>query len=451
MSVAHIKRFQERWDADDRFRAAVAQDPQAAVEYYGICIDPHAVRPLWDKELAHLKEDEQARHRQFPLLKEYDEYIRSLTRRDILSRVDASTNPGYRAWRRRQVARTAAQFPKAHQDRLIHLGLVLELTKGCSVGCWFCGLAAPRLQGVFAYTRRNAALWRKTLEAMRDTLGPAAGSGICYWATEPFDNPDYESFCADFADILGVFPQTTTARPLADPARTRAMMRLSLEKGCTHNRFSVTSLRMLDRLHKEFSAEELRHVLLLVYSKTSDRGIAVSGRATAQRSRPLRKDYKFSTEATIACASGFLINMVERTVELITPCVVSRRWPLGYRVYDRATFDNAKLLKDRVEGMIQEHMPVGFPAGRALKFRPDLKFRELEDGFEVYTQYMTRRFHNHPYLRDLGKLILKGTKTPAEVASILEFYMAPADLVQQAIDLVFENGVLDEGPSHRGR
>jgi radical SAM family RiPP maturation amino acid epimerase len=429
----------------------MAQDPRAAVVEYGIALDPDSIRPLWDPSLAEVRDDEKKKHDQFPLLKEYDEYIGSLTRREIISRVDASTNPGYGAWRRRQVARTAAQFPKQHQDRLIHLSLAMELTKGCSGGCWFCGLAAPPLQEIFRYTRHNASLWRATLEALKDILGPAAGSGICYWATEPMDNPDYESFCGDFYDILGVFPQTTTARPLDDPERTRALLRLSLQRGCTHNRFSIASLGMLDRVHEEFSAEELRHALLMVYSSESERGFAVSGRAAAERDRPARKDHKFTTEATIACASGFLINMVERRIAMVTPCPVSDAWPLGYSILGRAEFDGAMELKGRVEGMIKERMPLEFPADRVLKFRPDLEFRELDDGFEVYTKYMTRRFDGHPYLRELGTLIRKGTKTPAEVASILEFYLAPAELVQQAINLAFENGVLDESPGDDGK
>ena len=45
---------------------------------------------------------------------------------------------------------------------------------------------------------------------------------------------------------------------------------------------------------------------------------------------------------TIACVSGFLFNMVERNVRLISPCNASERWPLGYRIYDEGTFTDGE-------------------------------------------------------------------------------------------------------------
>ncbi len=446
MSIAQVKRFRERWNADGTFREAIARDPDATLGRYGIRVDPEAIRPLWDAALAHLIENAEERHRQYPLLKDFDEYLVSLTRIDLLKNVESSTNQNYAAWRRRQVARTASQFPKIHQDKLIHAGMAIELTQGCSVGCWFCGLAAAPLQGTFPRTPENAALWRGLLEAMGEILGPAAASGFCYWGTEPFDNPDYEAFCEDFFDILGVYPQTTTARALSDPQRTRSLIRRSLEKGCTHNRFSIPSLAMLNRVHEEFSAEELEHVLLMVYTKESERGFAVSGRAATQRNLPSRKGFKFSSDVTIACVSGFLISMVERSVSLITPCKISADWPFGYMVYERAPFQDARSFRNEVERMVRAHMPIGYPPGLTVRYRPDLEFEEFEDGFAVSTKYMTRRYDGHPYLRELGNLIRKGTKTTEEIASVLEFYMAPPELVQEAIDLAFQDGILDEAP-----
>jgi len=35
----------------------------------------------------------------------------------------------------------------------------------------------------------------------------AAGRGFCYWGTDPMDNPDYEKFCLDFHEVLGIFPK----------------------------------------------------------------------------------------------------------------------------------------------------------------------------------------------------------------------------------------------------
>ncbi len=446
MSVVDVKRFIERWNADEKFREALRSDPLGTVAEYNIFVDPFAIQPLWDDRLEEFLEDDEKRYRQFPLLKDYDEYLHSLSQFEIVDMVKNSTNSLYQAWRSRQVARTAGQFPQIHQERLIHMGTAFELSKGCSVGCWFCGLSAHRLEGIFHYTSQNAKLWRNTLEVMKDILGPAAGSGICYWATEPFDNPDYERFCLDFHEIVGLFPQTTTAKALTDPERTRKLLRTSRDSGCKHNNFSVISLKMLDRVHKEFSAEELRHVLLKIYAKTSRRGISCSGRAAARQEKTAYKGYKFLPGLTIACVSGFLFNMVEKTVSLVTPCVPSDKWPLGYKVYERVTFEDPNSLKNDVKKMIVNNMPLNFPADQMLSFRSDLGFRELFDGFEVCSKFLTRRFKNHPYLAELGRMISKETKTVSEAAETLEFYAVPHSMVEEAVNLMFRNGVLEEAP-----
>ena len=36
---------------------------------------------------------------------------------------------------------------------------------------------------------------------------------------------------------------------------------------------------------------------------------------------------------TIGCVTGFLFNMVDRTVQLISPCTATDEWPLGFYVY----------------------------------------------------------------------------------------------------------------------
>src|SRR5205814_8046857 len=107
----------------------------------------------------------------------------------------------------------------------------------------FCGVSAGRKGADFLYTPDNARLWRDVLAVLRRVVGPAAATGFCYWATDPLDNPDYERFALDVAEICGRFPQTTTAQPLKDPERTRALLALSVAHGCTINRFSILTLR----------------------------------------------------------------------------------------------------------------------------------------------------------------------------------------------------------------
>ena len=154
-------------------------------------------------------------------------------------------------------------------DGLVHATCCFELAKGCSVGCWFCGVAAPKLGGMFQATPENRKMWRGALKVVRSVVGPGAKRGFCYWASDPLDNPDYEKFACDFHHILGTFPQTTTAIPLRDAQRTRRVLSLSQERGCDLNRFSVLTLKTFERIFQEFTPQELVYVELIPQNKES--------------------------------------------------------------------------------------------------------------------------------------------------------------------------------------
>src|SRR6185436_857740 len=95
------------------------------------------------------------------------------------------TNERFAAWRARQINRCAGQLGIAKADALVHAPAAFELAQGCSVGCWFCGVAAPRLDQICRYTESNAAAWRETLTVLREILGPCSRHSFCYWATVP--------------------------------------------------------------------------------------------------------------------------------------------------------------------------------------------------------------------------------------------------------------------------
>ncbi len=60
--------------------------------------------------------------------------------------------------------------------------------------------------------------------------------------------------------------------------------------------------------------------------------------------------------ATIACVAGFLINLPERQLRLVSPCAPSDAWPDGYRTLEAARVDGASGLDDLMGRMIERHM-----------------------------------------------------------------------------------------------
>lgn len=231
--------------------------------------------------------------------------------------------------------------------------ICFELSRGCSVGCWFCGLQAPQLKAVFPHTRQNKKLWYDVLQISHDLLGTAATNASLYWATEPFDNPDYELFCLDFHAVFGVFPQTTTALALADIKRTRSFIRLSQKNGCKLNRFSVNSIEDLHSLHEHYSAFELAQVELVLQNRGSLQNKARSGRLLTSRSDNLQTE-------TISCCTGFLVNMVRKRVYLISPCPASAKYPKGYITFAEGAFQSADEFSALLQEMMDSHMANSF-------------------------------------------------------------------------------------------
>ncbi|MEH2072560.1 MAG: radical SAM family RiPP maturation amino acid epimerase [Nostoc sp.] len=442
--INQIKRFMERWNADPKFREKVSLEPEQAINSYQIKINPEEIRLLWDAEFPEKDGEEMSISKN---LKRCLELVENLEVFDMIkSSAASSSEPHFKAWRQRQIARTTSQFKKNIQDAILHAPVCFELSKGCSVGCWFCGVSAPRLGDIFLYNQENAKLWHEVLEVMKEILGPGAGAGFCYWATDPLDNPDYEKFAIDFHKVLGMFPSTTTAQPMKDPARTRALLKLSREKGCLLNRFSIISLKILNQVHEEFSPEELAFVKLVLQNKESTLLKASTGRVREQNLKKGGEDNEFPAQGTIACVTGFLVSMVERSVKLISPCNANDRWPLGYIVYDQGTFSNVDDFKTLIERMITVNMPSTARASDLISFRPDLKYEILLDGFQLSNRLKTFKFCHDSYLRELGDAIYEGGKTTQDIVSMFNSRGVSPAHTSHYLNLMFDKGVLDDEP-----
>ncbi|MCC5645530.1 radical SAM family RiPP maturation amino acid epimerase [Nostoc sp. CHAB 5824] len=440
---SHIKRFMERWTADPDFRNQVYTEPCKAIFSYGLKVDPEEIRQLLDINFFEHSEKGNTIPKSLKLWQKFFDKNRT----DTAMKFAASINePRFKAWRERQIARTTRQFKKWLQDALIHAPVCFELSKGCSIQCSFCAVSAPRLSNIFTYNQENAKLWRDVLELIKQILGPAASTGCCYWATDPLDNLDYEKFSNDFHSVLGVFPQTTTAQPLKDPDRTRSLLKLSRQKGCQLNRFSILSLKMLNKVHEEFSAEELAFVKLELQNDEANTIKANAGRARERNQKNGENNNNLPEQGTIACVTGFLFNMVDRSVKLISPCNADDRWPLGYIIYDEGTFSNADDLEILLKKMIGNNMTLTIRPGDLISFPRDIEYKSLPDGFQLSTKFKTFKFHNDLYLRELGQIIHKGDKTAEEIASLFDLYGISPTHTYSTLNLLFDKGVLDDEP-----
>lgn len=461
-TLPEIKRFLELCMAGAHFREALGLDREATLARYGLAhLDVEALAPLYAPgapaaEVA-------------PVVREYWQYRQEAGQR--LREIKEACVPGherFRRWHRRQSARCRLEMGSAMDGLIIHTPFAAELSLGCSVGCWYCSLDAPPLSQVYAYTDENRALWREVLGQLRILGEEAMAWGSVYWASEPLDNPDLERFCEDFHEILGRFPQVTTALPLRDPERVRRLLDLSRAKGSPGNRFSVNSLSALERIMATFSAQELAHTELVLQNPEAGSVKAAAGRGLrhfqkrpATLARELKKRVPADSAISItpenplallpgtnACVTGFLVNMVERRVRLISPCNASERWPLGYRVFAEACFRDGAGFQQAIAGMVAQ-MVVDLPEERPLRLAPYLHYREEEGKALLESSCQRLEFSiQGPGARLLGEVLrlLAAGKSPLGAISIhcaCSFGAADA-LTRRILDDLLQQGVLDE-------
>lgn len=426
-----VKRVLERHVAQEGMARRILESPREVADEVGVTWDLELLRPLFDKTLPPNE-----------LCQRYLDYVRELQAwRERIRKEGQPSHPRYHAWRERQIRRANLEIGASRNESIIHAPGAYELAVGCSVGCWFCGISAGKLSRLFEYTPENAALWNGLLRAHQALIGPALRWAFCYWGTDPLDNPDYEKFCLDLWRITGVFPQTTTALALKDPDRTRRLLSLSQAHDVLCNRFSLLTLRQILGVHQEFSSEELRTTELIPQNKESILRKAEAGKAKGKDREPL------VSSSTIACVSGLLVNMCQRTVRLVTPCRSDERWPDGFQVRHLGQFDGPEDFHRLVAGWF-DHLPLSVEDLPCIRPAPALRLREVENGFAIGSELQEVRLqdpHQSAYLGELAELIQDSRHPASTIATLLSYTRGVAGpTTLKLLNTLFDQGALDE-------
>lgn len=457
--LAHAKRFMELLEGDPVFRKEARLGSAARVRLLqaaGIELSEPDVRPFWDLVEARCGTDGTRERavgelREHPLGRLWETWNQhAAERRRIAARECVSTsNPRLTAWRRRHLARARSEAFLDGDPGVSPL-FAFELSKGCSTQCWFCAWDPPPLGDAFPYTPENRQLWRAVLSTAWELFGPGCRSAVCYHATEPTDNPDYFAFLRDVRELLGFHPHTTTARPLRDLAWTRELLRMQNEQPAAWDRFSVLTAASLREIHAVFSAEELLHVDLAFLNEGALTRKARSGRALKQEERLLAEEQLLPEarlpatlrQGTIECTCGYVVNMVDRRVQLISPCNASAQWPLGYIVHAERTFRDAAEFRAVILRSIEECMREHLEEGDRLAFREDLTYETRADGFVLTSRYRKHAATGEPHLALLGGLIRSGTLTTGEITErLIRGGMPPLDAISW-LNRIHQGGLL---------
>ncbi len=381
--VAVMKRAAEHWTLNASFQAAYREDPAGTLSRYGLDADPAATDLLLTKRSSLSDQPDPAVLEALPLpYLRYCAFLQEKIRmRKLLQREKCEPDNGaFAAWRRRQKIRCYMEIGPAAEG-MVHAPIMFELSSGCSVGCPFCGLASERLKSVFRYTPENAELWRMLLQRSHALLGDAAGCGTCYYACEPMDNPDYERFLEDYLREFGTVPQTTTAVATRNIERTRQLLRWGRAAFPHIDRFSVLSAEIRDEIFRSFTPEELILVELLPqFSEAPANNFVDAGRN--------RDSVEEKREGTIACISGFIVNLAEKTVRLSTPCLSDDLHPTGEILSERVPFTDAEEFDRILRSMIGRYMPEKPDLSKRFRLRSGIRLTCSDGVAKVTGQYM---------------------------------------------------------------
>lgn len=451
--VSHVKRVMERWFADPVFEQALNDNPAEALASLGVDVKVEEIIPLINNEAA-------LKLRDAVIAKDWESYPVSTIRyrayleekyafRDQTKLLSSSSNPLIAQWRQRQMNRCASELGYFKADAIVHPPVSFEISKGCTVGCWFCGVDAPKFDHNWHYTPENALLWKDVLGVVKKQIGDCIQTGFLYWATDPLDNPDYEKFLHDFYDVTGRCPQTTTALGIKDIERTRKLLNFTRTMDAQIDRFSVLSLKTLGIIHDSFTPEELIRVECIPQNREA-KGRSLKSSAGRAKKYSVKKADELNKGGfgdTIACVSGFLFNMPDREVKLVTPCQTNERWPLGYWVVAKARFKNIDELKEVLDDLVKNHMKSQLILEEKIRLRWDLKWETTASDIKLISNYLVLTFYHHKNPESLMSMLENGEYTMEEIAVTRE----EQDDVPMAETFYFLNelflkGFLDEEP-----
>lgn len=350
------------WAGNPTFKREFEINPDGTLQKFGWQeLDPLCLQILTDPKLA--AEYKNSDPRTPILVKQYRDFITAKKLHAISIRDSQPKDETWATWRSRMVKATFWREGALKHARLVHAPFSIELTQGCTVGCWFCGVDAEKFQKPCELNDDTKKLFRDILKTFKAINGQEnAQHGFLYWATDPLDHPEYEWFLEEFHEQLNFWPQTTTAQGMKHAGRLRAMFETIKSRNSFVQRFSMIRRHDLEQIRKYFTPEEL-----FLCEQIPQYDNEASPKATAGRTRKIALEkektgkkvgFKYNLEETgsIACVSGFLINLVSKSIKLITPCEATDRWPLGYRILAEGQFTKEESTEETIRGLISRGM-----------------------------------------------------------------------------------------------
>jgi radical SAM family RiPP maturation amino acid epimerase len=447
--LAHAKRFLELWSMIPGFRDKNETELKAAIREYGLDITTEEARYLYDVDFI-TKQTEKGSEVPETVSKYRKFCSDKLMGRSYLHLSGCvPSDKKFAKWRLRQANRCWIELG-SRNAAMIHSPLLFELSDGCSVGCPFCGVNADKFRGYYKNTPENMRLWREILQIAKNEIGNAAGTGTCYYATEPFDNPDYESFSHAYHEVMGRVPQVTSAAAMRNPERTRQFLESVRTYDFHIHRFSVLNLEILGRIYECFTPEELLYVELLPqFSEAPLNRFSRTGRQFLQNTNDTDD---CSNGETICCISGFVVNMCRKQIRLITPGITDREHPTGELVMGERAFNDAESFSRCLRSMIGEYMDTRLRTGNPLRIKPGITYEpdsktfkfDNGSGFALNRESLSDPDGLLSVYEAVGQLLMTGPSSSDQIVEKLFSDTLQPEKIYYVVNKLYDSALLAE-------
>jgi hypothetical protein len=181
--------------------------------------------------------------------------------------------------------------------------------------------------------------------------------------------------------------------------------------------------------------------------KESSYGKARAGKTLKKVNSPGKKEAGLQVNegvSSIACVSGYLVSMMDRTIKLVSPCQASEQWPMGFRIHDEGTFGDAKDFGAFITGSISKHMPSSLPIDKPVAFRNGLAYEQNENGFILSSQASAHSFTGDEFVARLGDMVAEGIHSPAQIVGALVDSGADIFGVRGTLSDLYDKGFLED-------
>lgn len=441
--VAYVKRFLERFLADEKFRNAYCEKPQALLNQYRVPFNADELHNLFTPAFYLLGDIE------LPMImRRYRAYLveRRNLRILVQNELGGGTNKAFEAWRKRQMNRCKGEFGNRSRS-IIHHPIAFELTTGRSVVDSFRFRSGNKpLTRIFRASQENLALWQSILHSTYNLFGKTVNP--CYFATDPMDNIEYKDFVNIYQKIYQYIPQVATSMALQDIERTRQFLKNAAMMPTMHQ-FFVHSLEDFHQLMNAFSPEDLLYVdLVLDFPQAKKLKDVVIYENQAQKAEYVKMD-SLMVKSVIDC-SGFVVNMPEQRIRLTTPCNIDYQHPQGNIILAETEFSNAIDFEEKIRQLIKMYMPLEVDRTKVITFQPYYRYTKQKGGFSLESMakykwtFLDDIELNQPVYRLVGELLDEDMYTSREIATLLMDQEIKPEITFACIQSLFDAGVLEE-------